>query len=91
MHTAPNLRREEAEWLMILSRGHVRKTPFELGMPQVVVESLLRKGLVVRRGCYIEITTYGMADALRLSVPDPANLDFICPSCFAGSYRSVSP
>jgi hypothetical protein len=89
MNTARQLRRDEAEWLMILSRGRTRKTPFELGIPAGVVESLLRKRLIVRRGCFIEITTHGMADALRLSAPDSSHLEFMSPSRYGDAQLAV--
>ena len=83
------LHRDEAEWLMILGRGPIRKTPSELGIPNGVLASLLRMGLVVRRGCFIEITTHGMADALRLSAPDASHLEFLSPSRFGDTQLAV--
>ena len=89
MDTTWQLNRDEAEWLMVLGRGPVRKTPHELGMPVDVLKSLLRKGLVVRRGCFLEITTHGMADALRLSAPDMTHLEFLTPSHYGDAQLSM--
>ena len=89
MNSAQQLPREEAEWLMTLSRGRSRKTPYELGIPRAVVSSLLRKGLIVRRGCYLEITTHGLADALRLSVPDRSHLEFMSPSRYGDARLAI--
>ena len=89
METSTQLQRDEAEWLMILSRGPISKTPSELGMPNGVLAALLRKRLIVRRGCFVEITTHGMADALRLSAPDSSHLEFLSPAHFGDAQLAV--
>lgn len=89
MDTSRQLNRDEAEWLMILSRGRLRQTPRELGIPNAVLAALLRRGLIVRRGCFVEVTTHGMADALRLSAPDSSHLAFLSPSHYGDDQLAV--
>lgn len=89
MDNAPQLQRDEAEWLMILSRGRIRKSPQDLGMPNAVLAALLRKRLIARRGAFVEVTTHGMADALRLSAPDRSHLEFMSPSHYGDAQLGV--
>ena len=66
------LRPDEAEWLVILGRGRIKKLASQLGIPDRVLQRLIHKGLVLSRSGFIEITSTGMAEALRVSATEAA-------------------
>ena len=60
----------EAEWLVLMSEGRIRKSVAEIGMPPEIRDALIVRDLLLGHpDGSIEITVNGTAEVIRLSEP----------------------
>jgi len=60
----------EAEWLVVMSEGRIRKSVAEMGMPPEVRDALIVRDLLLGHpDGSVEITVNGTAEVIRLSEP----------------------
>ena len=60
----------EAQWLLMMSEGRIRRSVSDIGMPQEVRDSLIVRDLLLGHpDGTVEITVNGTAEVIRLSEP----------------------
>ena len=66
MNNTRVLTQAEAQWLLAIVRGPLRKSAAERSMPEQVRESLLDKGFIRWKVGFVEITPKGSVEAGRV-------------------------